>query len=318
MSVLDKIERDRMAGELASLESMLASIPESDFATRLGFEARRETLKEQLAAATGWMEPAASTALFFGGRPVVSSVGIEAEFGGNALAKFQDLVSKVMVQDDLGQRGPVPHKAASALHITNVVRGSFGFLVQEVAPQASLVQSNLSHAVEVASALMIAFSEPEESDFQTAAAEVGSRALATAGEFFAMLKQNEATFRLVSGDRDHSFNSGAIALAAERAMSTRVEEFVESYPGKLSGTLPESHAFEFKLDGRTITGKVDRALPSAQLAEWNLHHLNEDCSAHMRVRRVFRESQLVRETYVLADISFSLIPFSPYGPEDED
>ena len=37
----------------------------------------------------------------------------------------------------LGQRGIVPNKGASTLHITNIVRGSFGFLLEEVQSTAA-------------------------------------------------------------------------------------------------------------------------------------------------------------------------------------
>lgn len=100
------------------------------------------------------------------------------------------------------------------MHITNVERGSFGFLMQELQPQTQLVPSGLQVAVTGASCLIAAFSSSNEQQFQDAAADVDQRALATAGDFFGYLRQNSATFRLVTGEQDRSFTSADIAIAA--------------------------------------------------------------------------------------------------------
>jgi hypothetical protein len=298
MSVLRKLERDRLAAELVSVDRLLASLTADDIVTRFDLEDRREELQATIDASSGELPTAASA-------PVVASVGIEAEFGGTAVSKFQDLVAKLMVSDSgLGQRGPVPNKSAAAMHITNVVRGSFGFLMQELQPQTQLVPSGLQVAVTGASRLIAAFSSSNEQQFQDAAADVDQRALATAGDFFGYLRQNSATFRLVAGEQDRSFTSAEIAVAAERALSTIVDEFDRDITGYLSGTLPESHAFEFKGDdGITYSGRVNKDIPDHELVSWNISYLNLPLSAKLRVRRVHRNGEVVKETYALTGIS---------------
>jgi hypothetical protein len=297
---LKKLERDRTVAELASVEALLASLTDEDVMTRLSLEDRRDELQRVVAEMLGFEDGTASVALFFGGRPVAGQRGVESEFAGNALTTFQDLVAKLLIQEigELGQRGPVPNKAASTMHITNIVRGSFGFLMEEIQPQGQLVDTALSKAVDEASRLMLAFGSEDEAVFQEAAGDVDSRVLATAGEFFSLLYNNQATVRLVAGEHDDAFNAGAIQLAFQRAETTAVGEDFDAIPGQLKGALPEGHMFEFtNAAGMVIRGRVDRAIPAEQLMDWNLTLLNTDLTGRFKIRRVFKDGQLVRESH---------------------
>lgn len=253
----------------------------------------------------GFEEGLATAALFFGGRPVAGQRGVESGFAGHAVAKFQDLVAKLMVQamGELGQRGPVPNRAASTMHITSIVRGSFGFLMEELQPQGQFIDTALSKAVDEASRLMIAFSSENEADFQSAVGEVDTRVLTTAGEFFSLLGENQATLRLVTTHHDGAFNTGAVQLAMQRAQITIVDEINAETPGQLNGALPEGHMFEFtSAGGGVIRGRVARQITSDQLMQWNLTLLNADVTARFKVRRVHKEGNLVSESYTLLGI----------------
>jgi hypothetical protein len=249
----------------------------------------------------------ASAALFFGGQPVIGSRGIESGFGGEALAKFQDLISKVLAHESggLGQRGIVPNKAASTLHVTNIVRGSFGFLLEEVEAQEPLVATSLKVAVDEASRLLDAFGEPDEEQFRTVVAEIDQRVLGTAQDFFSLMKQSGATLRLVAGDQDRSFGPEAVARAAERATSTTVEEKDEEVSGQLTGVLPDAHQFEFRTNDErgVLRGRVDRVLTTDQLINFNRDLVNVNAIGLMRVKRVRRDGQLVRETFTLQSLN---------------
>lgn len=305
MSVLGKLERDRVSAEIASVDRLLSTLTDRDVFMRGDLEDRRTELVASLGEIAGAEDVYASAALFFGGRPVVASIGIEAGFGGEAVSKFQDLVSKLMVQEQgLGQRGPVPNKAASTMHITNVVRGSFGFLMQEVRPQTQLVSSGLQTAVTSASRLIAALGAPNEEEFQEIAGEVDQRALATVSEFFGLMKTSGATFRLVAGSSDRSFTGAEIAVAAERASETSIDEVEQDVPGMLAGTLPHAHAFEFRtLAGDLLNGKIDRSLASDTLATWNTSLLGSNVDARFLVRRVKRNGLVIRETFTLLSLT---------------
>ena len=303
-----KLERDFVHADIAAVSSLLDQLGDEDVMARFGLEARLEELQTviaQLGAAPE--EPTASAALFFGGRPVLGSRGIESEFGGAAITRFQDLVAKMLAHEtgSLGMRGVVPNKGAATLHITNIVRGSFGFLLEEVQPQQQLMDTALKNAVNEATRLLDAFGEPDEEQFRSAVETIDQRVLGTAREFFDLLRQNGATLRLVAGETDRSFGADAVARAAERATTTTVEDVPEIIRGQLAGVLPDAHQFEFRASQERgiIRGKVDRTLSVEELTSFNRDWVNVDASAQMHVKRVLRNGAIVREGYTLLALS---------------
>ncbi len=310
MTSLRKLERDFAYADLAAVSALVEQLGAEDIMTRLSLEARQQELRETVAQLDrAEPETLASAALFFGGKPVVGSQGIESEFGSEALQRFQDLVSKVLAHEAgaLGQRGVVPNKNASVLHITNVIRGSFGFLLEEFQPQQALlaIATPLKEAVGKATRLLNAFGELDEEVFRSAVETIDERVLGTAREFFDLMRQNEATLRLVAGEDDRRFSHEAVARAADRATSTAVEDAEEAIPGQLAGVLPDAHQFEFRSAGErgTIRGRIDRTLSADQLTSYNRELVNVDTVARVQVKRVRRNQAVVRESYTLLGIS---------------
>ncbi len=242
-----------------------------------------------------------------GGAPVVGQRGIEAEFAGKAVGYFQDLVTKLFAEQQdiaMATRGPVPGKSASKLHITNVVRGSFGFLLEEAEAQGSLIDTRLKAAVERATGLISAFGDANNEAFEEALTSVDERTLVSARSFFDLLKQDDATFRLVTGEFEATFGRDLIARAAERADASSLHETRDSLYGMLTGILPDHHSFEFRLtsDQTTISGKVVPTISSAELETMNRNLLFKEIRATFRVKRLLRKGALVRENYTLENV----------------
>ena len=301
MSSLRKIDRDFAKADLAAVGALLDQMTDDDMMARIGLESRRDELLATINSFNQEMiASAASAALFFGGRPVIGNRGIETEFGTDAVAKFQDLVAKVLAQHSggLGQRGTVPNKSSATLHITDIVRGSFGFLLEEVESQGQIVDTALKTAVDDTSHLLEAFSETDEEVFRSAVESADSRVLTTAREFFEIMRSNGATMRLVVGDADKSFGDDAVARAADRATSTTVEETAEPVAGRLAGVLPEARQFEFNTAAGTIRGRIDKSLSGDVVASFN-RDLGIEATARVLVKRVKRSGAIVRESYVL-------------------
>jgi hypothetical protein len=307
MTSLRKLERDYIEANISEVSALLDRVGDRDVMSRFGLEDQLSELKGALARLEAMPpETFASAALFFGGRPVLGSQGIESGFAGSAVGQFQDLVSMVHAHDTVGlaERGTVPRRSSSTLHITNIVRGSFGFLLEEVRPQLQIVDSSLKTAVDEATRLLMAFGEDDEEDFRSAVEEIDQRVLAASGEFFDLMRKSGATVRLVSGDTDRSFGSDVVARAVERARTTTVVDGDDIVRGQLAGVLPESHQFEFRAaDERgTIRGKVDRDLTSHQLGLFNKEYVNTNSRAKFKVKRVLRDQTVVREKYTLTGI----------------
>jgi hypothetical protein len=192
---LRKLERDYIKANISEVTALLERVGDRDVMSRFGLEDQLNELNEALARLEAMSpETLASAALFFGGGPVLGSQGIESGFAGSAVGQFQDLVSMVHAHETVGlaERGTVPRRASSTLHITNIVRGSFGFLLEEVQPQLQIVDSSLKTAVDEATRLLKAFGEDDEEQFRSAVEEIDQRVLATTGEFFDLMRKSGA------------------------------------------------------------------------------------------------------------------------------
>jgi hypothetical protein len=92
-----------------------------------------------------------------------------------------------------------------------------------------------------------------------------------------------------------------IIRAADRAISTKVEETEEIIRGQLRGVLPDAHQFEFRIHDTegTIHGKVDRVYSVEQLIQFNRELVNVNSSAKVLAKRVKRSGATVRESFTI-------------------
>ena len=307
MSGLRKLQRDRLQAELSTVGRMLDQLSDEDVVMRFGLQDRQLELQEAVAQ-LGEAAPdrTASTALYFGGKPVIGTRGVESEFGSRAVTMFQDLVAKQFAHETggLGQRGIVPNKGAARLHITNVVRGSFGFVLEELDDQGPLLDTALKDSVDHVSDLFAAFCDDNEDRFEAAVAEVDERVLATTKDFFALMRQSGATFRMVTGERDRSMLADEIERAERRATTTTVEDDDESIEGVFSSALPEGHQMEFRTlsERGTIRGRVARSYSAAEIVELNREWMEKPAIGQFKVRKVLKDGALVRESFTLSGV----------------
>lgn len=164
-----KLDRDQLAAEIAGLNSLLNSLPHNDLLGRIGLEARREEVQERFNSLANEQDRRAKVALYFGGDPVVGSMGIQAGFGTSVVSTFQDLVSKVWGTAEGAQlmpMGPVKDKGGSQLHITNLVHGSFGFLLEELDRTSEpMFETPLKKAADQVVEYVVGFAGENESTF---------------------------------------------------------------------------------------------------------------------------------------------------------
>lgn len=256
-----KTERDYVAAQLASVNRMLATLPEDDFLGRMGFESRRQQLEHQLLEARTVPENRAQVALYFGGEPVIGSAGIEATFGTNVVWSFQDLLTKVwraIDGGDVSHMGPIKDKDHAQLHITNVVHGSFGFVLEELADDTEpMFVTPLAKAAEQVAEYISTFTGENDATFSQMIEGLNSRVFQSMRTFFEHLHKSRATFRLVEHERDQQFDHLAIERAWYRAEASDVTEDRVEVRGKLLGVIPMKGRFELEPDaGHVIEGKV--------------------------------------------------------------
>jgi len=261
-----KIEREQLAAQLAAVNAMLQSMPPNDHLGRIGFEARRNELQQQIQVLGEVDEHRAKVALFFGGDPVVGSIGIETTFGTNVMWSFQDMMSKVWGALDeaqpLRQMGPIRDREASQLHITSVVHGSFGFLLEELDNQTQpLFRTPLSVAADKVTNYIINFADDNENAFTETIEALNPRVFKSIRDFFSHMHGQNATFRIVEGEIDKQFDHHAIETAWKRAEGTNVDEQQVRIDGQLLGVIPVGRRFELQPagGGHVVRGKISES-----------------------------------------------------------
>lgn len=312
-----KFERDQLAAEIAALDGLLSSSPANDFLGQIGLQARRREIAEQLASLANGEDRRARVALFFGGDPVVGSIGVEAGFSTNALGSFQDILSKVWGEAETGQlspMGPVKDKPASQLHITNLVHGSFGFLLEELDEHGeTLFETPLKRAADQVTDYMARFASEDELAFSRAIEEMDPRVFISLREFFGYIYRGRATFRVVEGEKDQQFDGPAIERAWKRAEESSVDEEKISVDGRLLGLIPVRRRFEFETDG---TRDVIEGSVGEEFGESYLERMSSEQFAGRRWRALLHRKVVTRgrrrpsELYTLLELE-EIAPMTP-------
>lgn len=250
-----KLRLDGLQADLASLDELLQSAREMDDPVgEYQIEKRKSAIEAELKALTAAQERKASVALFFGGKPVLGSRGISADFAGHMLEYFQDLVSRAFASNELGslgERGPIPKRQATDLMVTQLTRGSFGFVLDELSDQAELEDTALKAMVEEVVTIVEKVASSNEIDFEKVAEQLDPRMLIALKNFFVTLDAAEATVRLVDDVADISLDQPAVHRARLRTEATSIDEADLLIEGVLVGFLPEHRKFEIQV-GQTL------------------------------------------------------------------
>lgn len=255
--MLRKLEVDALKADLSAVEAMLTSFTEDD--DPIGwyqFTARKEEIEQALDQVVARPITHAELGVFFGGRPVQGSRGINADFAGKALEDLQALVSKRYSGREFGrlaQRGPVPGGDTSQMLVTNIVRGSVGFVLEESGNDAQLVETPLKEAVDEVADILSRVGADDEAVFEEAASELDERLLITLRQFFQRLDDFGATMRVVDGTRDFLLDRHAVSRARERTQAMEIVERDVEMTGTLF-VLPESKRFDLitVVDGEQV------------------------------------------------------------------
>jgi len=246
--------------------------------------------------------------LFFSGRPVYGSKGVLADFAGKALDCFQDLISKhfaTMEVGQLGTRGPIPIRPETQLMVTDVARGSFGFVLEEAAANEQLVDTVLARAVDDVAELVTRLASADPSAFEEAVEGLEQRVLGSAKNFFRTLDDAGAAIRIVEGDRDHSLTYADVQRARHRTDEMQIQEHGDvELRGRLVGLMPIHRRFEFHRDdtGEIISGTVskDAGLAYVGGAQQSFDNpLNANWRALFRVREVTSRARKPKSFFTL-------------------
>lgn len=256
-----KLKLNSLTSDKHAVQQLISeAIEYGDIVGELQYREKLEKLDKEISLIKNANETNASVALFFGGEPVLGSQGILASFAGNALENFQELINKAFASKEngsLGERGKIPLKANSNLMITQVAKGSFGFILDEVSDQIEITETALKHTVDYVLELINASAQPDDETFEKLIESLDKRVLQSLKDFFITLDKAHSTMRLVGDEQEYSLDSNWIHRARLRTEATKIDEDLVDL--KVLGLLPEHCKFEaVTREGNIIYGSTTR------------------------------------------------------------
>ncbi|MFB2778290.1 hypothetical protein ACE017_03920 [Shewanella mangrovisoli] len=258
-----KLKLNSLTSDKHAVQQLISeAIEYGDVVGELQYREKLEKLDKEISLIKNANETNASVALFFGGEPVLGSQGILASFAGNALENFQELINKAFASKEngsLGERGKIPLKANSNLMITQVAKGSFGFILEEVSDQIEITETALKHTVDYVLELINASAQPDDETFEKLIESLDKRVLQSLKDFFITLDKAHSTMRLVGDEQEYSLDSNWIHRARLRTEATEIDEDEDMVDLKVLGLLPEHCKFEaLTREGNIIYGSTTR------------------------------------------------------------
>lgn len=287
------IENDRLEKMVADHPFMSAS-----------FAARREELEQQLASLpVGEKEP--RTVLFFAGEPVLGSRGIDANFAGQVLIPFQNMVMADYSHrhhGTVGSRGRRSGESQSRLLLSGLPRGSFGLELTKAEGDELFEEDQLADTLAHVTKLVEAASRSDE-DFASELDDTAPRVIQNLRDFLGVVSKANASLTLESGDTRCSLPPEVASDAFERVSGTTTNEAEIEVPGVFRGVLLDSWRFDFNDDaGHKLSGRLDDELTVETVVEWNREYFDRQCVARLLKTTVVFKNGRVRTTYRLLDL----------------
>ena len=307
--MLPQLERQYLSAKLAGARELLAlASPSDDPIGHFQYEQLVHELEADVAATQQQMSEApAALAMFFGGRPVLGSQGIDAAFGSKAVEKFQALVSQRFAAESFGPlsgKGPVPSKQQSAMMVTDVVRGSFGFVLQAVDPVTDAGDVvDLKTVIDKVADTISRVSAQDESLFESAAEEIDERQKSALTDFFKLLDDSGATLRIVEGTRDFELKQDAVQRARSRVEGMSIRDHRTELTGYIVGWTDNSARFELQPHDRsplmqgTIASEVIENVKAEGLTLYHAH-----VKAKFKKREITARGRQPRVSYTLVGV----------------
>lgn len=266
-----KLEIDSLKSDLHAVRKLLQRrTPENDPIGHAQFSSRILELEEAIQELEGTPETRASLAVFFSGQPVQGSRGVDASFASKAVGLFQDLIAKQFASMETGlmaKVGPIPLRGNSDMLLTDVARGSVGFILEEAERNNSFMESELSVAVQRVAMDIRQTTSPDPAAFEVFLADVDYRYFSSLGSLFKLFDDSRATVRLVENDQDFALDAAAVQLGRERTDATIANDNDNLRLAGRLWVLPGEHRFELVVDGEAdrISGTISKELTLEEL-----------------------------------------------------
>lgn len=303
---IEALEADR-----AFAQHQIDNLPQNPWGTaRLMWEQRLAELNRQIEAEKINSTKSASVALIFDGLPVVGQSDIRLDFSADALTAYQKIIAAslaILTDKQIAHKGKIKGSGRSKLYIRDIVRGSMGFILEEMSPsQDDMFNSPLKNAVENATMFLTALNTLSNEEFNSTIDSSEPRLVAAVQKFAKVLKDAGATTKIVGDEQKLSLSIEEVHRLSDRFTAVDIREESTIIDGFLLGVLPDSQNFELELVGAdgilkgTATDELVEKYVTDQAFKEQL--LLKPVKAHLRYTRTFRSGKMLREQVVLENL----------------
>lgn len=287
---MKKHELSSIYGEINQVKSLLDSLDDSEFLNKMSLRSRLENLNSLAERLEKTKTKATATSrIFFRGTPVLGTTGIIADFATKAMGAFTDSITAVSasLNSSLPLMGPIPNRQDHQLMITDIVRGSFGFKIEEHSNELDLdCESSISKAMELTSSLIESSITDDDDQLSEIASEIDNRALVKIRAFMKVVCDSNATFTIKNDNKEINVTSTVqLRKALERLSEDNIRESEETFEVIFKGSIPHRRTFEFVLKGSEewLHGKIDPSLDVSDEINRNIH---KPASATMHTTKI--------------------------------
>ncbi len=298
---IEALEADRRY-----VERQIAEAGDSPWGTaRIMWQSRLADIDQRIAALSAGRSNYASVAVIFDGNPVIGSGDIRLDFTTEALDSYQKVVALALASHngvELSERGRLPAGDQARLFIRDLVRGSMGFILEELpGQQHEMLPTQLKEAVEDTTQLIANLSAASDAEFEATLEGAQPRLVAAVQKFAKVLFDAGASTRIVGDEQRLDLSVDEVGRLSRRLGEVEVTEELVPVDGVLLGVLPEARKFELKLPEGTMEGAVseDLAVKYTSDAAFKERLLLQPVRAQVKFVRTKRNGRLVKERRIL-------------------
>jgi len=175
----------------------------------LQYKCRIEAIEADLEAALNEKSETATATIFFGGRPLVGSRGVDILFASKALELFQ----QVLLAQCAGDRSAM--RDSALLMVTGFDRSSMSFQLEEEEAAPGMMATGLADSLDQLSQTLALCAGPGD-EWRAMLARVDEGLYSMLQEWFVFLDSADASVRIIQRMRDCDLSREGVALARER------------------------------------------------------------------------------------------------------
>lgn len=293
-------KRDQLKVEILETERLIQQVsghPVMSFSLKQ----RLADLNRQLGTIPMDAKEPTVTLLFFG-KPVYGSVGIEADFLGQAILPFQKMVQADLTQrgyGKVGSRGQIKRADEAKLFLTALPRGSFGIELSKLESNSLFGDDELSDSLAHVSKLIESSAKSDE-DFAVALDNVSQRVMTGLRQFLNVVSSDKAGLTIESGGMRSTLEVEDVQRAYQRVADVTTKQSDIEIKGILKGILLESWKFDFTdEDDKTITGSISGDLSEEEVTNFIVTFFNKKCLATFQLTTVNLSNGRIKESFLL-------------------